>query len=129
MFTKRSYLIAFCLCVLLQGCGPKNEVLSDLVLAHEVSPQPARVGHVTITLKPTDGSAKPVTGARIFVEGHMTHPGMNAVGIKMTESEPGTYQGIVELAMAGDWIMVAHVIVPGRGQTDRQFEIKGVLPE
>lgn len=127
MFAKRICLIALCLCVLVQGCRQKAS--SDLVLAHEVSPQPPRVGNVMITLKPTDGSGKPVTGARIFLEGQMSHAGMNAVGVRTAELEPGTYHGVVELSMAGDWVIIAHVIAPGRAQVDRQFEIKGVLPE
>ena len=96
MFSKRNCLIAICLCVLVQGCR-RSEGFSELVLAHEVSPQPPRVGYVTITLRPTDRAGKPVTGARIFLEGHMSHAGMSAVGIKTTESEPGRYVGVMEL--------------------------------
>ena len=58
----------------------------------------------------------------------MTHAGMSAVGIKTTESEPGRYVGLLELSMAGDWIIIARVIVPNRPEVERQFEIKGVLP-
>ncbi len=59
----------------------------------------------------------------------MSHAGMNAAGIKTAELEPGIYHGVMELSMAGDWIIMARVMVPDRGQIDRQFEIKGVLPE
>lgn len=83
---------------------------------------------MTITVRPSDRAGKPVTGARIFLEGHMSHAGMSAVSINTTESEPGRYVGVVELSMAGDWIIIARVIVPGRPQIERQFEIKGVLP-
>ena len=58
----------------------------------------------------------------------MSHAGMSAVGIRTTESEPGRYVGLMELSMAGDWIIIARVIVPGRPEVERQFEIKGVLP-
>ena len=81
-----------------------------------------------ITLRPTDGFGNPVTGARIFLEGHMSHAGMTAVGIKTSELEAGRYVGVMELSMAGDWIIIARVIVPDRGEIERQFEIKGVLP-
>ena len=82
-----------------------------------------------ITLWPTDGSGKPVVGARIFLEGHMSHAGMAAVGIKTSELESGRYVGIMELSMAGDWTVIVRVVVPDRGEVERQFEIKGVLPE
>ena len=82
-----------------------------------------------ITLWPTDGVGKTVVGARIFLEGHMSHAGMAAVGIKTSELESGRYVGIMELSMAGDWTVIVRVIVPDRGEVERQFEIKGVLPE
>ena len=59
----------------------------------------------------------------------MSHAGMTAVGIKTSELESGRYVGIMELSMAGDWTVIVRVIVPNRGEVERQFEIKGVLPE
>jgi len=58
----------------------------------------------------------------------MSHAGMPAAGIEMTEPEPGRYVGVMELSMAGDWIIIARVIVAGQPEIERQFEIKGVLP-
>jgi hypothetical protein len=100
----------------------------ELVIAHEVSPQPARVGQVTITLRLTDGSGKPITGAHATLEGNMSHAGMVPVFAETTEIEPGRYRANLELSMAGDWVMLVHVSFPGNLKVDRQFEIRGVLP-
>jgi hypothetical protein len=100
----------------------------DLTLKHEVSPQPPRVGQVTITLELTDASGKPVTGAQISLEGHMSHAGMSPVFARRDGSRARTLRRSMDLSMAGDWIFIVHLTLPGRETLDRQFEIKGVLP-
>lgn len=102
--------------------------MSDLTLAHEVSPQPPRVGQVTITLKATNASGIPVTGAHITLEGNMSHAGMAPVFAEATEIAPGRYRAIMELSMAGDWFVQVHLSLPDGRKLDRQFEIKGVEP-
>ncbi len=111
---------------LAQGCTQRNEPSSNLTLAYEVSPLPARVGPTTITLKLTDASGKVVTGARITLEGNMSHPGMAPVFADAREIEPGRYQSEIDLSMAGDWYVLAHVSLPDGRKLDQQFEIKGV---
>ena len=98
----------------------------DLSFAHEVSPQPPRVGQVTITIRATGVSKKPVTGARVTLEANMSHPGMTPVFADAMEAEPGSYTSTMTLSMAGDWYIVAHVTLPDSRKVDHQFEIKGV---
>lgn len=129
MFLKRNCLIALCLCLLVvQGCRRTSEVPSELKLTHEVSPQPPRVGQVRITLALTDSSGKPITRAGLSLEGYMSHAGMKPVSASVVESEPGRYVSVIDLSMAGDWVFIVHIQLPGQGSVDRQFEIKGVLP-
>ena len=119
-------VIRLCVClVLVQACTHRSESLA-LTLAHEVSPQPPRVGQVTITLRVSDVSKKPVTGARVRLEGNMSHPGMVPVFAEAREAEPGSYPATMELSMAGDWYVVAHVTLPDNRKLDHQIEIKGV---
>ncbi|HEU4509560.1 MAG TPA: FixH family protein [Pyrinomonadaceae bacterium] len=127
MFSKRIALAALCVCLaIVQGCRQPNETAPDLTLEHEVSPQPPRTGQVTITLRLTDTSGTAVTGARIKLEGNMSHAGMAPVFADAKETEPGRYRSDMELSMAGDWHVSARVtLADGRG-FDRQFEIKGV---
>lgn len=56
----------------------------------------------------------------------MSHAGMAPVFADTTEIEPGRYRAVMELSMAGDWIVLVHVILPDKRKLDRQFEIKGV---
>ena len=129
MFLKRNCLIALCVCVLVvQGCRRTGEALPDLKLTHEVFPQPPRVGQVRVTLGLTDSSGKPISRAGLSLEGYMSHAGMKPVAASVVETEPGRYLSVIDLSMAGDWVFIVHIQLPGRVSMDRQFEIKGVLP-
>src|SRR5215510_665990 len=84
-------LCALCVCLLIvQGCRRPTQSTADLTLAHEVSPQPPRVGPATITLKA-------VAGAQITLEGNMSHAGMVPVLAEAREVEPGSYRATMEL--------------------------------
>jgi YtkA-like len=129
VFVKRNWLIALCLCILVvQGCRRASETPPELKLTQEVSPQPPRVGQVRVTLGLTDSSGKPITRAGLSIEGYMSHPGMKPIAASVVESEPGRYLSVIDLDMAGDWVFIVHIQLPGQVSIDRQFEIKGVLP-
>lgn len=129
MFLKRNCLIALCLCILfVQGCRRTSDIPLDFRLTHEVSPQPPRVGQVRVTLGLTDSSGKTITRAGLSLEGYMSHAGMKPVSASVVESEPGRYVSVIDLSMAGDWVFIVHIYLPGQGSVDGQFEIKGVLP-
>jgi hypothetical protein len=125
VFLKRKSVIALCVClVLAQACRHQSEAVSGLTLTHEVSPQPPRVGQVTITLRVADASGKPVTGVNIKLEGNMTHAGMTPVLAGAKENGPGRYSSTMELSMAGDWYFVVHMTLSDGRKLERQFEIK-----
>jgi hypothetical protein len=81
---------------------------------------------VTITLRLTDTSGTAVTGARIKLEGNMSHAGMAPVFADAKEIQPGRYQANMELSMAGDWYVSVRVTLADGRQFDREIEIKGV---
>ena len=102
----------------------------DFILTHEVSPQPPRVGRITtITLKLADSSGDPITKAQVLLEGNMSHAGMAPVSADTTEFQPGSYQGMMQLTMAGDWHITVHVWLANGLNVDREFEIKGVVSQ
>ena len=67
-------------------------------------------------------------GARIKLEGNMSHPGMSPVFADALEVAPGEYRANMELSMPGDWIILVHLTLPDGSRLERQFEIKGVAP-
>jgi hypothetical protein len=81
---------------------------------------------VRLTLR--DREQKPVTGARLQLEGLMSHPGMAPVTVAVTERGNGEYEAPLQFTMAGDWILVVTGELPGGGQINKQIEIDGVRP-
>jgi hypothetical protein len=110
----------------LAGCHESVRQSDGLVIESEVLPQPLQTGPVVVNLKARDGSSKPVTGARIDLEGDMTHPGMAPVFGKATESAEGYYTGRLDLPMGGDWVILMHVTLAGGAKVERQIDLKGV---
>jgi succinate-acetate transporter protein len=100
-----------------------------VLVEHEISPQPPRVGPATLSLKLSDAAARPVTGARITLEGNMTHAGMAPVFAGATEVEPGRYRAALEFTMGGDWVILIHAALPDGRKLERQVDVKGVRAE
>ena len=114
-------------CAAVTGChnttaGPAVSVAVSII------PQPPRVGASTVTVKLSDPSAKPLTGARVSVEGDMSHPGMEPVFAKASEAEPGNYVAHLQLTMPGDWVILVQGRLADGRRIDRQVDLKGVLP-
>lgn len=111
-----------------QACRKQQGNTPDLTFAHEISPQPPRVGKVTITLNIKETSGAPVAGAHPALEANMSHAGMVPVFAEAKELEPGHYQSVIDLSMAGDWNITVHVTLSDSRKLDHEFEIKGVEP-
>jgi len=73
-----------------------------------------------------DASGKPASGLRVEFEANMSHAGMAPVLANAIEVEKGNYRATLELTMAGDWIVVAHITLADGRKLDHQFEINGV---
>jgi len=58
----------------------------------------------------------------------MSHPGMSPRFAEAKETEPGRYQANLEFQMAGDWVILLHVALPGGTKLERQIEVRGVRP-
>jgi hypothetical protein len=112
----------------LASCSKQAEPPTLVAIEHEISPQPARVGPVTVNLKLSDAIGKPLTGAHIAIEADMSHPGMSPGFAEAKEMETGRYEGHFEFQMAGDWVILLHVTLPDGKKLERQFEVRGVRP-
>ena len=86
------------------------------------------MGVNTVTLRVADAAARPVMGARIGMEADMSHPGMSPVFGEAKEIEPGQYRGQLEFGMAGDWVILLHVVLPGGQKLERQIDVRDVRP-
>jgi hypothetical protein len=121
--------LALCASLLAPGCAGRPAPRASLVVGHEVTPRPPRVGTATITLSVADEAGRPVGGARVRLEGDMSHAGMSPVFGEARESEPGQYRAALEFTMAGDWVVLVHLTLPDGSEVERQFDVKGVGSE
>ena len=125
---QRIFSAAACLAILFAvGCKKPDAVSPQLAIASEIAPQPVRVGAVTITFTVTD-SGKPVSGARISLEGDMSHAGMSPVFAEAKETQPGSYQSQLSFPMAGDWVLVLHGTLADGKKFERQIPVNDVRP-
>ena len=82
----------------------------------------------TLALTVNDTSGKPVTGARVCLEGHMSHAGMSPVFADAVEMQgtPGAYTMAFTFTMEGDWILLVSVVLPDGRRTERRIDVRGV---
>jgi hypothetical protein len=125
---KGIVLVAFaCLAIVgFVGCSKSSGRSPSISVDLDISPQPTRVGPATITLRLTDIARKPVTGARITIEGDMSHPGLSPVFGQAEELEAGCYQSHIGFAMAGDWVLLFHITLSDGHTLDRQVSVPAV---
>lgn len=119
-------VLGLCAGLFLAGCGPRAESRDGVSIEHEVTPRPPRVGLARIALRVSDASGRPLSGARVSLEGNMSHAGMSPVFAEARESEPGRYQSDLEFTMGGDWVILVRLTLPDGREIERQFDVKGV---
>jgi hypothetical protein len=128
---RRNSLNRFCrllLVVALLGTGCARQAAPPLPIAltHTITPWPLRVGQAEVILHLKDSALKPVAGAHIALEQLMSHPGMAPVFGEAREIAPGSYAGRLDLNMAGDWLLLAHITLANGENLERQIELRGV---
>ena len=117
---------AFAGLLVLSGCHQSTQQPDGLVIESEILPQPPETGPVTLNIRAEDAGLRPIKGARIELEGDMSHPGMPPVFGKATESAEGYYSGRLDLPMGGDWVILMHVTLADGKNIERQINVKGV---
>jgi YtkA-like len=77
-------------------------------------------------VKLRDAAGQAVAGARVSLEANMSHPGMAPMFAEAKEGEPGQYMGSMELAMAGDWVVLIHVTLRDGRKLEREVNVASV---
>jgi hypothetical protein len=95
--------IALC-CWLAIGC---NRSASDITVTWTIEPTPPVTGVATVVrLTLHDQDRKPISGARLHLDAHMSHPGMAPVTADVIERGNGAYEARLFLSMTGAWVFV-----------------------
>jgi YtkA-like len=90
-----------------------------------LTPTPAAVGKAHLTLRVID-DGRPVRGARLRVEGHMSHPGMAPSIASAVEGADGLYVADLQFTMPGDWILLVSGTLPNGAAVERRIDVPGV---
>lgn len=109
------------------GCARSGPPAADDVRVEwQVTPSPASVGPATVRFSLVDAAGRPVPGARLSVEGHMTHPGMAPVVAEVHETGRGAYEAALSFTMAGDWILIVEGELSDGRRLRRPLSVPGV---
>jgi hypothetical protein len=119
--------VAACLAALAAiGCRRASDTVKDVSVQETISPKPVRVGEATLAIQLADASAEPVTHAKVAVEGDMSHPGMSPIFGTATETSPGMYTAQLDFNMAGDWVVLSHIVLADGRKLERRIDVSGV---
>jgi hypothetical protein len=111
------------------GCGRHAAPAEDVSVEWKLTPTPPIVGTPALgemTLR--DHARRPVHGARMQVEGHMSHAGMAPVIAAVAERGDGVYEAHLRFTMSGDWILLVTGWLPDGRRLDRRIDIAHARP-
>lgn len=124
----RSYLFLLFLLLMLtlSGCRQAGRDLSDIGVNLTLNPNPPQVGQAMVNVTLSDAGGQPITGAKVELEGNMTHAGMAPVISQAKETGSGGYEAPLEFNMAGDWFILVRATLPDGRKLERQVNVPGV---
>jgi hypothetical protein len=122
-----AWLLVGALSASIAGCRASDP--SDAIsAAWTVEPSPPAAGQALVVRVTLSDRDRPVSGAKLRLEGQMSHPGMTPVVSDLVERGNGTYEGHLQLTMAGDWILVVTGELAGGERLTKQLDMPGVPP-
>lgn len=119
-------VFGLCAGLFLAGCQRRPQAQDGVSVEHEIDPSPPRVGTARVALRVSDAAGRPLSGARVTLEGNMSHAGMRPVFGEARESGAGRYESALEFTMGGDWVILVRLTLPDGRKIERQFDVKGV---
>ena len=130
-FPKDCRSLLLCVCIataFVASCSRSSDSSRTIKIEHEISPTPAQVGPTVITFQMAGPDSKAIAGAHVAIEADMAHAGMAPVFADAQEIGSGRYQARLTFGMAGDWVILLHVVLPDGQKLERQFNVSGVRP-
>jgi hypothetical protein len=108
------------------GCSKPNQESSEINFQYEIQPNPPHVGSNTFVVKLAEKNDSPLSGARVSLEGDMSHAGMSPALSALNEVGAGTYRGELTLGMRGDWILEFHIVLADSRKVEHEVQFKNV---
>jgi hypothetical protein len=126
LFNRQSLAALIACSILAPGCARSTVAADDMTVEWKLTPAPISGRPSRGELLLFDRLHRPVRGARLQVEGHMSHPGMAPIAAPATERDDGAYEVRLQFTMDGDWtVRVTGVLADGR-RVSRSLEVANV---
>lgn len=119
-------LLGILLLLSLAACGRGSKDLPDVVVELSIEPSPPQIGVALVTVTLRDAQGQPLTGAKVELEGNMSHAGMVPVLAVASEVAPGQYEAELEFTMGGDWFILVRADLPDGRSMERNIDVPGV---
>ncbi len=121
-------VVLCCVALLAAGCGrieaARPASNPDIVFSLAVQPNPPVVGPAELVVTLLDRAGKPVEGARLEVEGNMTHAGMQPAFGQGAGGQGGRYAVPMNWTMSGDWVVTVKATMPGGQTASKDFSLR-----
>jgi hypothetical protein len=119
-------LAIVCACGLSSACVVAAPVARDVSVESTLTPAQPTLGKAVLRVRLLDASRNPIPGARLRVEGHMSHPGMSPVLTTAAERSPGIYEADLQFTMRGDWILLVTGALANGGVIEHRIDVPNV---
>jgi hypothetical protein len=116
------------LVVYLAGCGRRDRAGPPLHVTWSLRPPSPIVGPATLTVTLQDQTGAPVKGAKVSLEGHMSHPGMAPVLADAVERTAGVYDVSFAFPMQGDWVLLVSAARADGARIEHRIDVANVRP-
>ena len=110
------------------GACRRPAAADTITVEWSLAPTPPVVGGSTLTLRVLDAARRPVRGAALKVEGHMSHPGMSPVLASVAERGDGLYEAELQFTMRGDWILLVSGSLSSGAAVRHRIDVPNVQP-
>jgi hypothetical protein len=122
-------ILLLALCLTTAGCRSAESNHEDIRVNWRIDPDPPTTGWSTIEITLTDTTQQLISGAKVRLEGNMSHPGMQPIIVTAEEVSPGEYRAPIEFTMGGDWFILVESTLPDKRIVKRQINVSGVRSE
>jgi hypothetical protein len=121
-------LALLALVLLATGCGRMQAARPaenpEFAFTLAVHPDPPAVGPAEWAITLADRAGNAVEGARLQVEGDMTHAGMQPVFGESSGGQGGRYTVPMKWTMSGDWIVTVKATLADGRTASKDFPVR-----
>jgi hypothetical protein len=111
------------------ACTRPPPVAEDVTVEWTITPRRPVAGAATLAeLALRDSAGRMVRGAKLQVEGHMSHPGMAPVIAAASERDDGIYVIRLRFTMRGDWILLVTGRLPDGRRIKHRIDVTTTGP-